>query len=169
VRRSNKCTDLYSDGDVMRNLGKLLGQVIVNREMPSLRYYGAFGCDTVYLVDIWRRFRCILHNVGIYSQCHNKTAIWMFWTSNIIILLRLLPCNEQRSFKSFKAQWFLYVPPGLTVKKFKFCAQSTFKCFVWISEQSAIISLHRLFFITETENVYCAVRTGSLNSVSRCL
>ena len=36
-------------------------------------------------------------------------------------------------------------------------------CFVWISEQTAIISLYSiswLVFITETECVYCAVRTG---------
>jgi hypothetical protein len=35
-------------------------------------------------------------------------------------------------------------------------------CFVWISEQTAIISLHSikwLVFITEAECVYCAVRT----------
>ena len=41
-----------------------------------------------------------------------------------------------------------------------------FACFVWISEQTAIISLHSidwLVFTTETECVYCAVRTGSLN------
>jgi len=39
-------------------------------------------------------------------------------------------------------------------------------CFVWISEQTAIISLYsvnRLVCTTETECVYCAVRTGSLN------
>ena len=38
-------------------------------------------------------------------------------------------------------------------------------CFVWISEQTAIISLYDinwLGFITETECVYCTVRTGSL-------
>jgi hypothetical protein len=37
--------------------------------------------------------------------------------------------------------------------------------FVWISEQTAIISLYRinwLICITETEYVYCAVRIGSL-------
>jgi len=37
--------------------------------------------------------------------------------------------------------------------------------FVWIREQTAIISLYSvnwLVFITETESVYCAVRTGSL-------
>jgi len=38
-------------------------------------------------------------------------------------------------------------------------------CFMWISEQTAIISLYNinwLVFITELESVYCAVRTGSL-------
>jgi len=38
-------------------------------------------------------------------------------------------------------------------------------CFLWIWEQTAIISLHNinwLVCITETESVYCAVRTGSL-------
>jgi len=41
-------------------------------------------------------------------------------------------------------------------------------CFVWISEQTAIISLYNinwLVCITETESVYCAVRTGSLNVI----
>ena len=38
-------------------------------------------------------------------------------------------------------------------------------CFVWISEQTAIISLYNInwpVFVTETQCVYCAVRTGSL-------
>ena len=42
-------------------------------------------------------------------------------------------------------------------------------CFVWIWEQTAIISLYSinwLVFITETECVYCAVRTGSLYTAS---
>ena len=46
-----------------------------------------------------------------------------------------------------------------------FCPHSVFVCFVWIWEQTAIISLYSincLVFITETECVYCAVRTGSL-------
>ena len=39
-------------------------------------------------------------------------------------------------------------------------------CLVWISEQSAIISLYNInlpVFKTEAESVYCAVRNGSLN------
>ena len=38
-------------------------------------------------------------------------------------------------------------------------------CFVWISEQTAIISIYSinwLVFITVTESVYCAVRTECL-------
>jgi len=46
--------------------------------------------------------------------------------------------------------------------------KSVFMCFVWISEQTAVISLYNinwLVFITESECVYCAVRTGSLNII----
>ena len=56
--------------------------------------------------------------------------------------------------------------PSLTFNNSTFCPHSVFMCFVWISEQTAIISLYSinwLVCITETECVYCAVRTGSLN------
>jgi len=55
---------------------------------------------------------------------------------------------------------------NLTFSNSTFCPHSVFVCFVWISEQTAIISLYDfnwLVFITETECVYCAVRTGYLN------
>jgi len=42
-------------------------------------------------------------------------------------------------------------------------------CFAWISDQTAIISVYTVnlsVFITETESVYCAVRTGSLNQTA---
>jgi hypothetical protein len=48
---------------------------------------------------------------------------------------------------------------------FAFCPHSVFMCFVWISEQTAIISLYSinlLVFIAETERIYSAVRTKSL-------
>ena len=54
---------------------------------------------------------------------------------------------------------------SLTLTNSTFCSNSACMCFVWISEQTAIISLYSinwLVFITETECVYCAVRTGSL-------
>jgi hypothetical protein len=70
-----------------------------------------------------------------------------------------------RFVSAFKAQRLLYVPPGLTLSNSTFCPHSVFMCFVWISEQTAIISLYSinwLVFITETECVYCAVRTEFL-------
>jgi hypothetical protein len=88
------------------------------------------------------------------------------------------------------AQWSLYVPPvvtictasghymyrtvvtictaSLTFSNSTFCPHSVFVCFVWISEQTAIISLYSinlLVFITETECVYCAIWTGYLNII----
>ena len=51
-----------------------------------------------------------------------------------------------------------------------FCPHSVFMCFVWIWEQTAIISLYSinwLVFIIETECVYCAVRPGSLYIILR--
>jgi hypothetical protein len=53
---------------------------------------------------------------------------------------------------------------SLTFNNSTFCPHSVFVCFVWISEQTAIISLYGinwLVFINETACVYCAVRTGS--------
>jgi len=50
----------------------------------------------------------------------------------------------------------------LTFNNSTFCPHSVFMCFVWISEQTAIISLYNinwLVLITETECVDCAVRT----------
>ena len=57
---------------------------------------------------------------------------------------------------------------SLTFNNSTFCPYSVFMCFVWISEQTAIISLYNinwLVFITETESVYCAVRTGALHKI----
>ena len=54
---------------------------------------------------------------------------------------------------------------SLTFNNSTFCPHSVFMCFVWISEQTAIISLYNinwLVCITETVSVYCAVRTVSL-------
>ena len=52
---------------------------------------------------------------------------------------------------------------SLTHNNSTFCPHSVFMCFVWISEQTAIISLYSinwLVCITETECVYCAVGLG---------
>jgi hypothetical protein len=68
----------------------------------------------------------------------------------------LLYIRDACADKPCTAQWSLYVPPGLTFKISTFCPHSVFTCFVWISEQTAIISLYSinwLVFITETQCV----------------
>ena len=57
---------------------------------------------------------------------------------------------------------------SLTFNNSTFCPHTVFLCFVWISEQTAIISLYNinwLVFITETGSVYCSVRTGCLTVI----
>ena len=57
---------------------------------------------------------------------------------------------------------------SLTFNNSTFCPHSVFMCFVWISEQTAIISLYSinwLVFVTEMKCVYCAVRTESLYKI----
>ena len=64
------------------------------------------------------------------------------------------------------ARWSLYVPPVSHSAILRSAHAAVFMCLVWISEQTAIISLYSinsLVCITERKCVYCAVRTGSLN------
>jgi len=47
-------------------------------------------------------------------------------------------------FQPFSALCLLYVPPALTLINPTLCPHSAFMCFVWISEQTAIISLYNI-------------------------
>jgi len=65
------------------------------------------------------------------------------------------------------ADWVFKYNSGLN-KNLRSAHTAVFMCFVWIWEQTAIISLYSinwLVFTTETECVYCAVRTRSLNII----
>jgi len=67
----------------------------------------------------------------------------------------------------FSTHWSLYVKCN-SRKILRSAHTAVVLCFVWISEQTAIISLYNinwLVFITETECVYCAVRNGYLNKI----
>ena len=69
--------------------------------------------------------------------------------------------------KLFASSWYIFLTYVYDARSH--LHQTVFMCFVWISKQTAIISLYNinwLVFITETEYVYCAVRTGSLNILS---
>jgi hypothetical protein len=56
---------------------------------------------------------------------------------------------------------------SLTSNNYAFCPHSGCMCFVWIWEQTAIISLYSTnwLFLWERRSVYCAVRTGSVNVI----
>jgi len=58
---------------------------------------------------------------------------------------------------------------SLTYNNSTFCPHSVFMYFVWISEQTAIISLYSnnwLVFITKTVCVYCAVQPNYFHIAS---
>jgi hypothetical protein len=59
----------------------------------------------------------------------------------------ILPTDESLGLiyiNSLKPSIYFYVPPGLTSTNYTFCLHSVFMCFMWISEQTAIISLYRI-------------------------
>jgi len=61
---------------------------------------------------------------------------------------------------------------SLTLTNSTFCPHSVFMCFVWIWQQTAIISLYStdwLVFINETECVYCAVRSTFYVLPTQCI
>jgi hypothetical protein len=88
-----------------------------------------------------------------YPRSLESSSGFHCMNTNILNFLQCIPLF-------YFTLWLLYVPPGLTFTNSTFCPHSVFVCFVWISEQTAIISpysINWLVFITETECVYCAV------------
>ena len=58
-----------------------------------------------------------------------------------------------------KAQRLLYAPSGLKFKYSTFGPQSAFMCFVWLSEQTEIISLHIINWLVFTIDGVCLPRS----------
>jgi hypothetical protein len=57
----------------------------------------------------------------------------------------------------YKAQWLLYVPSGLTFTN-SFCPHTVLMCFVWNSEQTAIISLYSINWLVFMAEKACLLR-----------
>ena len=77
-----------------------------------------------------------------------------------------MPCFQRSLNLSQPSGHFMY--HKFNIQQFYVLPHSVFMCFMWIWEQTAIIPLYRvnwLGFITVTECVYCAVRTGYLSIV----
>ena len=115
-------------------------------------------CRADWLIIVWETACCLMwcHNVYCLGFTQN---VDMAFGGRIMVLICPL--------------YSLVVTictTSLTFNNSTFCPHSVFICFVWISEQTAIISLSSinwLVSVTETECVYCAVRTGSLYIILR--
>jgi hypothetical protein len=114
-----------------------------------------------------------------YSNDSNTKSNYFSTQPHFLVLLLPMRCFLRGTswsliiithFKSSGYCIYRYLPPGLTFINPTFCPHSVFMCFVWIWEQTAIISIYSinwLVCINETECVYCAVRTGSLYIILR--
>jgi hypothetical protein len=115
---------------------------------PYTTLFRSFCPHTVFMCFVW-----------IWEQ----TAIIPLYNINWLVFItktEYVYCVVQTG--------YLYTA-SLTFSNSTFCPHSVFMCFVWIWEQTAIISLYNinwLVFITETEYVYCVVRTGYLYTAS---
>jgi len=114
---------------------------------------------------------CLLRGtdwIFIYNStfCPHSVFVCFVWIWEQTVIISLYSINWL-VFITETGCVYCAVRTGSFIYNSTFCPHSVFMCFVWIWEQTVIISLYSinwLVFITETECVYCAVRTGSLNN-----
>jgi hypothetical protein len=83
----------------------------------------------------------------------------VFWHNTQLIWSRIWNCrltDPNIVAKVNRDHWLLYVPARLTFTNSTSCPHSVFMCFVWISEQTAIISLYNINWLV------CRTETGCL-------
>jgi len=97
-----------------------------------------------------------------FSGSENNQRLFPYTNINCLVCVTTTECAY------FAVRTGSLHTASLTFSNSTFCPHSIFMCFVWIWEQSVIISLYKywLLCITETECVYCAVCTGSLYTAS---
>ena len=78
---------------------------------------------------------------ALFRLCDAYRWFWNFSCYIICFALSFISFFIRCIAKPYKAQWLLCVPPDLTHRNSTFCPHSLFMCFVWIWEQTAIISL----------------------------
>ena len=97
-----------------------------------------------------------------------QTAIISLYSINWLVFIT----ETESVYCAVRSEAKHYVPPDLTFTNSTFCPHTLFMCFVWISEQTAIISLYSinwLVFITEPGCVYCEVRNETLYIIQMSL
>jgi hypothetical protein len=103
---------------------------------------------------------------SIAPRCQTEKKMCVDMLRAVHTALCLLLCTQLASKSTITGSGWVTVRSTLTIPRSVHTA--LLMCFVWISEQTAIISLYNinwLVCITETECVYCAVRTGYLNVI----
>jgi hypothetical protein len=131
---------------------------------PDLTFTNSTFCQhTVFMCFVW-----ISEQTAIISLYYINWLVFITETVCVYCAVRTECLYIILNIQPSKAQWSPYAPPDLTFTTSTFCQHTVFMCFVWISEQTAIISLYYinwLVFITETECVYCTVQTEYLNLI----
>jgi hypothetical protein len=116
-----------------------------------------------------------IHSMGRYVDLGNRGNRARMFECVILQpqLLVQMDCND-RVCQPFKDRWQLYVPPRLAFTNFTFCPHSVCVCVcvcVYVfcgsenKQQLFTYTTFTDFFMTETECVYCAVRTKLLNII----
>ena len=137
----------------------------------------------MFRVQIQGRRRCTGIYQGVFPQflSGNFKAVRLirslqFPSTSILIHPSLITLSSALSYwehiKCNEVKGSLYVPQALAFNNSTFYRHIEFICFVWIWKQTAIISLYSidlLVFVTETECVYCAVRSTFYVLPTQCI
>jgi len=100
--------------------------------------------------------------------CPHTLFLCSIWISEQTAIISLYNINWLVCITETQCVYCAVRTEHLTFTNSTFCPHSVFMCFVWIWEQTAIISLYNinwLVCITQTQCVYCAVRTACLNVI----
>jgi hypothetical protein len=85
--------------------------------------------------------------------CHTRFSTTWFSCYQILlsltarfvcILLKIIENNVHLNAEALNVLWMLYVPQDSISTNSTFCSDAVFMCFVWISKQTAIISLYSI-------------------------
>jgi hypothetical protein len=120
----------------------------------------------------------------VVTVCTARFSIHKFYVLPTSVFMRFVWISEQTAIVSlYSINWLVFITKTECVycavrtlcttrfnthKFYVLPTQCVYVFFVWISEQTAIVSLYSInwvVFTTETESVYCAVRTVSLNMI----
>jgi hypothetical protein len=90
--------------------------------------------ESINLAQDMDQWRAAVNTVMCFHKMHENLFKFFMASTELV----------NRDLVTVKAQWSLNVTPGSTFDNSTFCPHSVFMCFVWISEQTAIIALYSI-------------------------